>query len=504
MNSQLGLEVVETMAFFGGVHVPTWRFGGCCPTIGAMAKEYEAIVIGGGPGGYVAAIRMGQLGVKTLCVEKEAMGGVCLNWGCIPSKALIAAANLANKVRNAEHMGITVKDLEVDVAKMQEWKEGIVNKLTSGVTSLVKGNGGDIALGTATLTSPTSVDVQTADGKTERYTATKGIIVATGTQMITIPGFEPDGEVVITAREAVSLQSAPKSMILIGGGVIGLELGMVYQKLGTKITVVELMDQLLPGTDPDLVRVVQKHLKAGGADVHLKSKAVKLDKSDGMAKVTIDTEGQEQLVEAEKVLVAVGFKPNSAGIGLDTVGVKLDDRGHIAVDEQMRTNVPTVFAIGDVAGMPYLAHKASKEGEIAAEVIAGHKAAADYRGMPAAIFTDPEIATVGMTETQAKAEGKKVKIGKFPFAASGRAMAVSETDGFIKVIIDEEDHQLLGVAIVGPEASDLISESALALEMCAFAEDVALTVHPHPTLGEGVMEAFKHALGEAVHVMNRR
>ena len=469
-----------------------------------MANEYEAIVIGGGPGGYVAAIRLGQLGVKTLCVEREAMGGVCLNWGCIPSKALIAAANLADKVRNAGHMGITVKDLEVDVAKMQEWKEGIVHKLTSGVTSLVKGNKGDIVMGTATITGPNSVDVATNDGKTESYTASKGIIVATGTQMITIPGFEPDGETVITAREAVSLQTAPESMLIIGGGVIGLELGMVYQKLGTKLTVVELMDQLLPGTDLDLVKVVQKHLKAGGADVHLKSKAVNLEKSGGKAKVTIDTEGQQQVIEAEKVLVAVGFKPNSSGLGLENVGVKLDDRGHIIIDEQMRTNVPTIFAIGDVAGTPYLAHKASKEGEIAAEVIAGHKAAADYRGMPAAIFTDPEIATVGLTENEAKAQGKKVKIGKFPFAASGRAMAVSETDGFIKVIIDEDDHQLLGVAIVGPEASDLISESALALEMCAFAEDVALTVHPHPTLGDGVMEAFKHALGEAVHIMNRR
>ncbi len=469
-----------------------------------MANEYEAIVIGGGPGGYVAAIRLGQLGVKTLCVEKEAMGGVYLNWGCIPSKALIAAANLANKVRNAQHMGITVKDLEVDVAKMQEWKEGIVKKLTGGVTSLVKGNGGDIAMGAAVITDPNTVEVTGADGKKQTYKATKGIIVATGTQMIQIPGFEPDGDVVITAREAVSLQKAPQSMLLIGGGVIGLELGMVYQKLGTKITVVELLDQLLPGTDADLVRVVQKHLKKDApADIHLSSKAVSLDKSGAKAKVTIETDGKQQVVEVEKVLVAVGFKPNSEGLGLDKVGVKLDERGHILVDDQLRTNVPTIFAIGDVIGQPYLAHKASKEGEIAAEVIAGRKAARDWRGMPAAIFTDPEIATVGLTETEAKAQGKQVKIGKFPFAASGRAMAVSETDGFVKVIIDESDHQLLGVAIVGPEASDLISESALAMEMCAFAEDVALTVHPHPTLGEGVMEAFKHALGEAIHIMNR-
>ncbi|MEM8608757.1 MAG: dihydrolipoyl dehydrogenase [Myxococcota bacterium] len=469
-----------------------------------MTTEYEAIVIGGGPGGYVAAIRLAQLGVKTLCVEKEAMGGVCLNWGCIPSKALIAAANLANKIKNAQHMGITVQDLQVDVSKMQEWKEGIVKKLTSGVTSLVKGNGGDIALGTALLTGPNTVEVTGEAGKKETYKATKGIIVATGTQMIQIPGFEPDGDVVITAREAVSLQEAPGSMVLIGGGVIGLELGMVYQKLGTKISVVELMDQLLPGTDKDLVRVVQKHLKKGEpADIYLESKAVSLDKLGGKAKVTIETGGEKKVIEADKVLVAVGFKPNSAGLGLDKLGVKLDARGHIEVDDQFRTNVPTIFAIGDVAGPPYLAHKASKEGEIAAEVIAGHKSARDWRGMPAAIFTDPEIATVGLTETEAKAQGRKVKIGKFPFAASGRAMSVSETDGFIKVLIDENDHQLLGVAIVGPEAADLISESALAMEMCAFAEDVALTIHPHPTLGEGVMESFKNALGEAIHIMNR-
>lgn len=468
-----------------------------------MAKKYEAIVIGGGPGGYVAAIRLGQLGVKTLCVEKEYMGGVCLNWGCIPSKALIAAANFAHKARHAEHMGITVQNLEVDVPKMQEWKEGIVKKLTSGVRSLVEGNKSDIVMGTAKLTGQNTVEVTDAEGKKETYEATKGIIVATGAQMIQIPGFEPDGEVVITAREAVSLQSAPDSMVIIGGGYIGLELGMVYQKLGTKITVVEMMDRILPGADADLVRVVQKRLEKDGADLYVKSKATKLDKSGEKARITIETDGKEQVVEADKVLVAVGFKPNSKGLGLEEVGVELDDRGHVLVDDQLRTNVSTIFAVGDVSGMPYLAHKASKEGEIAAEVIAGHKSARDYRGMPAVVFTDPEIATVGLTETEAKSQGKKVKIGKFPFSASGRAMAVSETDGFIKVIIDEEDNQLLGVAIVGPEASDLISESALALEMCAFAEDVALTVHPHPTLGEGVMEAFKSALGEAIHIMNR-
>lgn len=466
-------------------------------------KNYELIVIGGGPGGYVAAIRAAQLGVKTLCVEKEYMGGVCLNWGCIPSKALIAAANLANKIQNAQHMGISVEGLKVDVPTMQKWKDGIVKKLTTGVNSLVKGNGGDVLMGTAKLTGPKTVEVTKSDGGKETFEASKGIIVATGAQTIHIPGFEPDGDVVLSAREAISLQAAPKSMVLIGGGVIGLELGMVYQKLGTKITVVELMDQLLPETDKDLVRVVEKHLKKGNADIHLKSKATKLEKTKGGAKVTIDTGGKELVVQAEKVLVAVGFRPNSAGLGLEEVGVKLDKRGHIVVDDELRTSVPSIYAIGDVAGAPYLAHKASKEGEIAAEVVAGHKAARDWRSMPAAIFTDPEIAVAGMSENDAKAQGKKVKVGKFPFAASGRAMAVSETDGFIKVIISEEDNLVLGVSIVGPEASDLISEASLALEMSAFAEDVALTVHPHPTLGESMMEAFKHAIGEAVHIMNR-
>ncbi len=465
--------------------------------------DYELVVIGGGPGGYVAAIRAAQLGVKTLCVEKEYMGGVCLNWGCIPSKALIAAANLANKVQNAGHMGITVEGLNVDVAKMQKWKDGIVKKLTTGVNSLVKGNGGDVLMGTAKVTGPKTVEVIKNDGGKETFQASKGIIIATGAQTIDLPGMEPDGDVVITAREAISLKQAPDSMVLIGGGVIGLELGMVYQKLGTKITVVELMDQLLPGTDKDLVRVVEKHLKKGKADVYLKSKATKLEKAGGKAKVTIETGKETHVVEADKVLVAVGFRPNSAGLGLEDVGVNLDDRGHIIVDDELRTSVPSIFAIGDVVGAPYLAHKASKEGEIAAEVVAGHKSARDWRSMPAAIFTDPEIAVAGLSESEAKAQGKDFKVGKFPFAASGRAMAVSETDGFVKVIVSKDDNQLLGVSIVGPEASDLISEASLALEMSAFAEDVALTVHPHPTLGEGMMEAFKHSIGEAIHIMNR-
>jgi dihydrolipoamide dehydrogenase len=467
-------------------------------------KTYDAIVIGGGPGGYVAAIRCGQLGLKTLVVEKENMGGVCLNWGCIPSKALIAASGFVEKAHKASAMGITVSGVSVDLHKMQDWKDGIVKKLTGGVSSLVKGAGGEIVKGTAKLLSNRSVEVVKSDGAKEVFDATKGILVATGAEVIQLPTIPLDGEVVITAKEAVSLREAKGTMVLIGGGVIGMELGMVYQKLGMKIVVVELMDQLLGTTDLDMVKVVEKTFTKAGGEVLLKHKAQKVERVGAQARVVVEgPDGKTREIMADRVLVAIGFKPSSKNLGLEALGVKLDARGHIVVDDHMQTNVKGIYAIGDVIGAPYLAHKASKEGEIAAEVIAGHKAARDWRAMPAAIFTEPEIATVGLSEKEAAAQGRKVKIGKFPFAASGRAMAVSSTEGFIKSIVDAETHEVLGVGIVGPEASDLISEAALALEMCAYAEDVHLTVHPHPTLGEAMMESFKHALGEAIHIANR-
>lgn len=468
-----------------------------------MDNSYDVIVIGAGPGGYPAAIRSAQLGLKTLCVEKEYMGGVCLNWGCIPSKALIAAAHTVDKIRHADVMGITTTGVNVDIEKLQAWKDGIIKKQTNGVTSLIKANKGESIFGTAKITGPHTVAVTGKDGKVTSYEAKKGIIVATGAEVISIPGFEVDGKVVITAREAVSLKKVPGTMVLIGGGVIALELGMVYQKLGSKVIVVEMMDQLLPTEDLDLVKVVEKRFTANGGEVLTKAKAKNCAVKNGKAKVVVEHDGKERTLDADIVLVAVGFKPNSKGLGLEEVGVKLDARGHVLTNELIQTNVPSIYAIGDVSGPPYLAHKATKEGEIAAEVLAGHKSARDWRVMPAAIFTDPEIATAGLREKEAKAQGREVRIGKFPFSVSGRAQAISETDGFIKSIIDAKTHEVLGVAIVGPEASDIISEAALAIEMCAFAEDVGLTIHPHPTLGEAMMESFKAALGEAVHIINR-
>jgi len=467
-------------------------------------KSYDAIVIGGGPGGYPAAIRLGQLGQQTLVVEREYMGGVCLNWGCIPSKALIAAAGLAHHVRHAENMGISVSGLNVDVTKLQAWKEGIVKKLTGGVTSLVKANGASIVSGQAKLTGAHTVLVTGADGKTETYVARKAIVIATGATPIAIPGFEVDGKVVITAREAVSLPKVPGTLVVIGGGVIGLELGTVYQKLGAKVIVVELTPQLLPGIDPEAVRVVQKRFTDLGGEVLVETKAKGAKLNGDKAIVTVEAkDGSTREIEADNVLVAVGFKPNSAELGLTDVGVNTDQRGHILVDEKLQTNVPGVYAVGDVTGTPYLAHRATAQGEVVAEVIAGKHAVWDHRVIPGAVFTDPEIATTGLSEQQAKEQGKEVKIGKFPWAVSGRALALSETAGFAKVVVDAEQNQVLGLTIVGPEASDLISEGSLAIEMGAYAEDIALTIHPHPTLSEGLGEAFKHALKEAVHIINK-
>jgi dihydrolipoamide dehydrogenase len=464
-------------------------------------KSYDAIVIGGGPAGYVAAIRLGQLGVPTLVVEREYVGGVCLNWGCIPSKALITAAAQWDRLHHSQMMGITVEGARFDFAKTQEWKEGIVRQLTGGVEGLIRGNGSDLVRGDARLVDSKTVEVTAADGRTERYAARKAVVIATGAAMVRVPGFDPDGERILTAREAVSLQAIPNDLVVIGGGVIGLELGMMYQRLGSRLTVVELSDGLLPGIDRDLVRVVEKRLEKRGARVLTGAKARGWEDRGGRVVVTVERNGRAEVIEADRVLVAAGFRPNTAGLGLEALGVRLDERGHVTTDRRGETPVPGVYAIGDVSGAPYLAHKAFKEAEVAAEVIAGKRVEKDWYALPAAIFTDPEIATVGVGEDEARRRGMEVKVGRFPFSVLGRAMSLNEGEGFVKVVSDE--NRVLGVSVVGPEASELIAEAALALEMVAAPEDVALTIHAHPTLGEAVNEAFKHALGEALHIRNR-
>ena len=467
-------------------------------------KTYDAIVIGAGPGGYPCAIRLAQLKQKVLCIEKENVGGVCLNWGCIPSKALISAAHLYEKSQAGAAMGIKVSGVELDANKMQDWKEGIVKKLTGGVGSLLKGNGADVVNGTATVVGPKRVDVTRADGSVEQFEATKAIVIATGSTTIEIPTFKFDGDTIIGAKEAVSLRRVPKRLMVIGGGVIGLELGMVYQAFGAELIVVEALPELLTGVDPDCTKIVERKILKRGGTIHKNAKALGYEKQkDGSVGVKIQADGKEQTIVVDTVLVAVGMRPSSKGLGLEKVGVTVDQRGFVPTDKFCRTNVPSIYAIGDVSGPPLLAHKATKEGEIAAEVIAGHKAEKDWVAIPGAIFTDPEIATVGLTEAEAKAKGLEVSIGKFPFSVLGKAMAMNETEGFVKIVADKKTKQVLGVHIVGPEASTMISEASLSLEMAAFLEDLSLTIHPHPTLGESLMEAAAHARGAAIHIANR-
>jgi dihydrolipoamide dehydrogenase len=473
--------------------------------------NYDAVVIGAGPGGYPAAIRLGQLKVRTCIIERQFMGGVCLNVGCIPSKAMIHAAKTFDKLRHASELGIEIASPPtMDMKRLQAWKGGVVTKLTSGVRTLLKGNGVDVIDGTAALEAPASgrtaahrIAVQTATGP--QVITARSVVIATGSRPLEIPGFAVDQRRVIDSTGALALEAVPPRMVVIGGGYIGLELGMVYAKLGTKVTVVEATSSLLGTMDPDCVAVVARKLRKLGVEVMLEAKAKGWEERGDRAALTVELSGgQTATIDADQILLAVGRRPNTEALGLDRVGVALDRRGYIVADDRLRTNVGGIYAIGDVIGGMMLAHKATKEGEVVAEIIAGHKAAFDVRTIPAVVFTDPEIASAGLTEAEARAKGhSSLKVGKFPFAALGRALSVNDSDGFVKVVADGGSGEVLGVHIVGNGAADLISEAALAIEMGAVADDLRLTVHPHPTLSEAIMEAAAAAMGEAIHVMNR-
>lgn len=463
------------------------------------SRKYEAVVVGAGPGGYVCGIRLGQLGVKTLVVEREYWGGVCLNVGCIPSKALITAGKAFEELAHLDELGFAVqRSDEVDVAKLQAWKQSVVDKLTGGVRGLLDRNKVDRLEGTATFKGPHVIEVQTSDGPVR--VECDHLVIATGSRPVEIPGFSYADERVLDSTKALALDHIPRRLVVIGGGYIGLELGMCLAKLGSKVTVVEMMDSVLPGFDPAVVELMSRVLKKKGIEVLTRARAKGWEEGEDGAVLTIETPDGELKLDADRILVTVGRRPNSEG--LEATGVKID-KGFVVIDKQQKTSVPGVYAIGDVAGGMMLAHKASHEGEIAAEVIAGHRAFNDARTVPAIVFTDPEIATAGLQEHEAKAQGYAVKVGKFPWAANGRALTMRETDGFVKVILDAADDRVLGITIVGPHASDLISEAALAIEMDAEALDIGLTIHPHPTLGEAVMEAAKAALGQAIHIVNR-
>lgn len=470
--------------------------------VGEIATGTDVVVIGGGPGGYAAAFRAAQLGKDVTLIEKADLGGVCLNVGCIPSKALISAASAYHRLLHLEaERGILADNVRVDVKKMQAWKQRVVKKLTGGIETLCKGNGVNVVRGTATFTAPDHVLVETANGS-ESYKFEHAII-ATGSRPVELEALPFDGEVVLNSTQALALEEVPARLAVVGGGYIGLELGTVFAKLGSKVTVIEATPQLLPGTDPELVRVLARSLKKLGVDVHLQTLAQKVERTDQGARLHLASsrDGQETTLDVDRVLVTVGRRPNSEGLGLERIGVNVDERGFIQVDEQRRTSVRNLFAIGDVAGEPMLAHKATHEGLTAAAVIAGEPAAFEPATIPAVIFTDPEIAYAGLTEQAAKDAGYDVITGRFPFQASGRALTTGDDQGFVKVVAERETHVILGVQIAGPQASDLISEATLAIEMAARLEDVALTIHPHPTLPEAFMEAAEAALGRTIHTL---
>lgn len=463
-----------------------------------MATQVDVVVLGAGPAGYVCAIRLAQLGKKVTVVDRDELGGVCLNRGCIPSKALIYAGTLFEKIQHSSDIGIEVKGASINLKKLMTWKGSVVQKLTGGVGGLLKAHGCTVIKGDAKFTGPKTMDVKTASGVTQLQF--NQCVIATGSRPTQLPGFTIDQKKIWDSTGALSQTELPSSLLCIGGGYIGLELGTFYAKVGTKVTVVEAGPGLLGGVDPELAKVVAKSLAKRGVEVLLNT-MVKDPK--------ITAKGVEVTIGSAKktfgaVLVTIGRTPNSDGIDLEKCGLKPDAKGFLTVDAQRRTSVPHIFAIGDIAGQPLLAHKGSKEGIVAAEAIAGQKSAYDVIAMPAVIFTDPEIATVGLTDTEAKAKGITVKTGLFPFAANGRALSVNETDGFVKIVGDAKTGRLLGVHIVGPEASNLISEAALALEMGAQVEDLALTVHPHPTLPETLMEASEAWLGHAIHIFQKK
>lgn len=463
-----------------------------------MTQKTEVVVLGSGPGGYVAAIRLGQLGKEPILIEKDTLGGVCLNIGCIPSKALIRVARLKRQIDTGKQIGVEVSDVKVDFTKVQAWKKSVVDRHTSGVEFLCKENHVKVVKGEGRFRGPRELEVRTGSG-TETIEA-ENVIIATGSRAVEIPGFKFDGTHVITSTEVLDMKEIPKNFVVIGGGVTGLEMATMCAELGSKVAVIEMLDQLLPGLDIELVRIIERAFRRLGVDYHVKSRA--REYRDGKVYAVLE-DGKESSFPCDKVLVTVGRRPNTDNIGLDKTGVNIDSHGFILTDKKMQTNVPGVYAIGDVVGPPMLAHKASKEGIVAAEVITGMNSEADYRAIPSAIFTDPEIATVGLTEAQAKEKGYDPIVGKFPFTALARATIAGETDGFVKIIGDKSSDMVLGVHIVGAEASDLISEAALAIEMGATLEDVGFTIHPHPTFSEGVMEAAEAAKRKAIHILQK-
>ncbi|XGI84359.1 dihydrolipoyl dehydrogenase [Halorutilales archaeon Cl-col2-1] len=468
--------------------------------VGEFSKEVESVVVGGGPAGYLAAIRLSQLGKDVALVEKRRdLGGVCLNEGCIPSKSLIHAAGVYHDSVSSSEMGVGAdeEDVSLDFERLQDWKDGVVDRLTSGVESLEDANGVDVLRGEAVFDSETELRVVGDEGTD--IIEFESCVIATGSEPIEVPSLPTSHEGVVDAKGALELEEVPDRLAVVGGGYIGTELGTAYAKLGSEVTVIESLDRILSNVPEDVVEPVRHRADEIGVEIKTDARAEGIETNeDGSVTLSVSVADDECEIEADVVLVAVGRQPTTAGLRLEKAGVETDDDGYIHVDDQMRTSNPSVFAAGDVAGEPLLAHKAYHEAKVAAEVISGEASAAEFV-VPSVIYTDPEIATVGMTREDAEDRGYDVGVGRFPFSASGRALTKARDDGFVKVVVDAETEAILGAQMVGDGVSELISEATLAVEMGALVSDVSMTVHPHPTVSEAFREACEDAVGEAIH-----
>ncbi len=462
--------------------------------------ETDLVVIGAGPGGYAAAFHAADLGLEVTMVDvRDRPGGVCLNVGCIPSKALLHAAQVIDEARHAGDFGIEFKDPSIDLDALRGWKEKVVDQLTGGLAQVAKARNVKYVQGRASFTDSHTVSV--SGGKVSEIAFQKAII-ATGSRPSGIPGIDLESDRLMDSTGGLEIRDIPKKLLVVGGGYIGLELGTVYATLGSKVTVVELLDGLLPGVDRDLVRPLAKRLENLLHEIHLKTKVTAMKETKQGISVTLEGE-LEGNHTFDRVLVAVGRRPNSEDLGLENTSVKVGKGGFIEVDEQRRTSESHIFAIGDVAGQPMLAHKGMREGKVAAEAIAGQKSAFDNRAIPAVVFTNPEVAWSGLTEAEAKEAGIEVQVARFPWAASGRSLTLGRKDGLTKMVFEPETGRVLGVGIVGPNAGELIAEGTLAIEMAAVAEDLALTIHTHPTLSETVGEVAEMFLGHATHIFKK-
>lgn len=466
--------------------------------VGDFAIELDTVVIGAGPGGYVAAIRAAQLGQKVAVIEREYIGGVCLNVGCIPSKALIAAGHHYQEALDSQMFGVNTDGVTLDFDKTQDWKDnGVVNKLTTGVSFLLKKNKVEVITGSAFFVDDHTLRV--INGDSAQTYSFNNAIVATGSRPIEIKGFKFGGRI-LDSTGGLALKEVPKKFVIIGGGVIGAELGGAYANLGAEVTILEGSPQILPTFEKDMVKLVEDDFKKKGITVITKAMAKEaIDNGDSVT-VKYEVDGKEQSVVADYVMVTVGRRPNTDDMGLEQAGVEIGERGLIPVDAQGRTNVKNIYAIGDIVPGAALAHKASYEAKIAAEAISGKKVAVDYKAMPAVAFTDPELATVGMTIAEAKEAGLNAKSYKFPLSGNGRAISLGKTEGFVRLVTTVEDNVIVGAQVAGVGASDMISELSLAVESGMNAEDIALTIHPHPSLGEVVMDTAELALGLPIHI----